>query len=471
MTPSQTSQQARNEWIKMMIRKEQVLHIVMATLKRILLVLYVILPVSILLFAREPEITSTVSNHSQLSLVCVVGMILVAYKVGWKGFLLCLAVCLSLLIHAMDDTSLLWEPSPSLTITNNLNDKVAVITGANSGIGRATCLQMARLGAHVIVTCRSLERCQEVVKQANTVGKENGGRATAAVLDLSSLESAYNLSKQLSLQYPRIHYLFNNAGSTPIYTLTKEGLEDGFGGMHLAHMALTLGLLPSLRNAGTAQDPSRIIMTSSEASITSALGILRDEPFHSSFFLEENGQGDLRGEVTRGGGDGKGSTIISSHVAYGRAKLCNNLFAFELNRKFRKLHWPVVINTLHTGSVATTSAAKALGDVVFAFRIPGLPYIVRNVYVPLLWRSPDAGARILLYAALSNDTAVVRGGQYIDALCRPLLDDENPVDSKIVQEKMKALKRADEKWSERLWEVSLRLIQESPAKNVVEMAP
>jgi protochlorophyllide reductase len=420
----------------------------LAIAKRILLVLYVILPLSILLFAHEPEITSTIGENTILVILNVLLMVVAAWKWGYRGFIPCLAVGLGALVYAMD--ARLWQPPP-------------VITGANSGLGKATALSLARLGSHVIVTCRSLDKCQQTVQDVNAAGAASGGHATAAMLNLTSLESIDKLVTELSETYPKINYLFNNAGSTPIFNLTEQGLEDGFGGMHLAHMALTLGLLPSLRAAGTRQNPARVIMTSSEASITVALGFLGDDAFPPSF-LEGNGEGDLRGEVTRGDGTG-----MSSHAAYGRAKLCNNLFAFELNRRLRRLDWPVVVNTLHTGSVATKTAAAALSDL---FRgIPGLPFLVSNVYVPLLWRTRQAGSSTLLYAALSNDASLLKGGQYVDAFCRPLLDEKHPINSKIVQEKVKALRRADERWALRLWGVSLHLLSDSPANGVVANAP
>jgi len=431
---------------------------ILVVVKRILLILYVILPLSILLFAREPELTSTLSEYSTHAVIGVLVILCSTWKYGWQGFVPCVAVCLGVLIYAMD--MMLWKPQPDM----NLRDTVAVITGANSGLGKAMALAMAQMGAHVVVTCRSLSRCQETVSEITAAGMKSGGSATAAVLNLSSLESSYALAMRLTAEYPRIKYLFNNAGSTPINNLTQEGLEDGFGGMHLAHMALTLGLLPSLREAGTNTNPSRIIMTSSEASITSALGILGHDAFPPEFMFG-NGEGDLRGEVTRGDGNG-----MTSHAAYGRAKLCNNLFAFELNRKMQQLDWPVIAHSLHTGSVATKSAAKALGDLFHG--IPGLSWIVSNIYVPLLWRSPDAGASTLLFAALSdNPPCMKRGGQYVDALCRPLLDKDNPMETKIVKEKIKALRKADDKWAARLWNVSVQLLEDSPAHNVVQLAP
>jgi hypothetical protein len=138
------------------------------------------------------------------------------------------------------------------------------------------------------------------------------------------------------------------------------------------------------------------------------LGFWETTPF-LLVFLEGNGEGDLRGEVTRGDGNG-----MSSHAAYGRAKLCNNLFAFELNRRLRRLDWPVIVNTL-------------------LFRgIPGLSFLVSHVYMPLFWRTLQAGLSTLLYTALSNDVSLLKGGQYVDALCRPLLNEKHPINSKIV---------------------------------------
>ena len=116
----------------------------------------------------------------------------------------------------------------------NLEGKVAVITGANRGIGYATAVALAELGAHAVVTCRSMSKCQHVVKHIQS----KGGKATAAVLDLNSLESVNLLSKYLSTEYPTINYFFANAGTTPQYDLTAEGFENAFGSQYLAHMAL-----------------------------------------------------------------------------------------------------------------------------------------------------------------------------------------------------------------------------------------
>jgi hypothetical protein len=138
------------------------------------------------------------------------------WKWGYRGFIPCLAVGLGALVYAMD--ARLWQPPPDF----NLRETVSLVTGANSGLGNATALSLARLGSHVIVTCRSLDKCQQTVQDVNAAGATSGGHATAAVLNLSSLESVDKLVADLSTKYPKIHYLVNNAGSTPILILPNK---------------------------------------------------------------------------------------------------------------------------------------------------------------------------------------------------------------------------------------------------------
>jgi hypothetical protein len=214
-------------------------------------------------------------------------------------------------------------------------------------------------------------------------------------------------------------------------------------------------------------------MISSSAALLAATGMLTlgSEPLSPSFmegnlgsdpfppsFTAGDGEGDLRGEVTRG----DGTTLPSLH-AYSRAKLCNCLFCFEINRCFQRNNWPVIAHAIHTGGVYTQSSATGFGSIFLP--IPGVPYLVSNILVPLLWRTPEVGSRTLLFSALSNDPPLMANGvQYVDALChRPALGDDHP--------KIKALRSADAKWSARLWNVSLHLLTQSPARNVVKMAP
>ena len=196
--------------------------------------------------------------------------------------------------------------------------------------------------------------------------------------------------------------------------------------------------------------------------------------------MHESGEGDLRGEGIRGDG-----TMWNSLSAYGRAKLCNVLFASEINRRLSLRRWPILAHSLHTGAVSTNSASNGVGSI---FRgIPGLSYVAARILAPLLWRSSEEGARVLLFAALSTDPeSMDRGGQYIDAICRPTPSVEASNISTfekhsvrfpgnrtltLYKDRWEALKAANEKWAARLWDVSLLLLENSPAKDVLHFAP
>ena len=122
--------------------------------------------------------------------------------------------------------------------------------------------------------------------------------------------------------------------------------------------------------------------------------------------------------------------------------------------------------------------------------IPGLSWLVSNVYFSILWRSPKGGARILLCAAMATKPKeIVEGGQYLDALCHPLLpaiETDTAIASSVdkitvslgksksltlYKDPIQALQMADARWSTRLWNVSLSFIEQSPAREVLQWAP
>ena len=428
------------------------------------------------------------------------------------------------------DHWLLYDLPRNEVSTTNLSGKVAVVTGGNRGIGYAIAKELVKLGANVIITCRTLEKCQVAVNQiheeviiasSSKDGAAGGaivGSASAAVLNLGDLQSAYDLSQQLVEQYSSttnggsgIHYVICNAGTTPTYPLTQDGLEDGFGGMHLTHMALVLGLLPVMSKSKEVEqervdvdDRRRIVMVSSEMALNSAMGLFGGTTTFPGITVEEFNT-DLRGEKTRGDG-----TIMNSLPAYGRAKLCNVLFAIELNRilKEGRNFSSITVNAIHSGAVSTKTSRDSIKGIFK--NIPGLSYIVSNIYFPLLWRTTHGGARILLCSLLATKPeALVYGGQYLDAMCHPLIplheklkktkktplssppssittsredsmitipswimgkkgdgDDDGTIS--LYKDPIQALIDADTKWSKPLWDVSISLIEQSPASNVVK---
>jgi len=240
---------------------------------------------------------------------------------------------------------------------------------------------------------------------------------------------------------------------------------------------IVLGILPSLERAGSSEDPARVIMVSSEMALMRAMGIFG--PVLQ--FASENGssaedklQGDWRGEITRGDG-----TIGSSLPAYGRAKLAEVLFAFELNRRVAKQ--PIVAHAVHTGAVVTDSSRDAISK-TFSKWMPGLQWLVGRVYFPVMWRSVDGGARSLLCPALSREPYILAGGQYVDSLCRPFLHDIDKDPSRkhevtvpffgewktITFSPVLAFLLADVHFSKKLWNVSVEFIRESKAAAVLD---
>lgn len=143
--------------------------------------------------------------------------------------LLAALIAVSLGIYkGLVDGYLLFDPSSLDGNRTNLTGKIAVITGANRGIGLETARTLASMGAHVIMTCRSLSKCQPLVDDINSDSKI-AGSATAAELDLRSLDSAAMLASELREAYATIDYIFCNAGTTPQWKLTEDGFEDAFG--------------------------------------------------------------------------------------------------------------------------------------------------------------------------------------------------------------------------------------------------
>jgi NAD(P)-dependent dehydrogenase (short-subunit alcohol dehydrogenase family) len=133
--------------------------------------------------------------------------------------------------------------------------KIALITGPSSGIGKATALEMARRGYHVVAAGRSRERVSDVV---STIQKE-GGSAEHLHLDLASLSSCTAAGRTFAESGRVLDVLIDNAGVGAVRGLTDDGFEIHFGVNHLGHFMLNHHLAPSFRSG------SRIVVVSSEA--------------------------------------------------------------------------------------------------------------------------------------------------------------------------------------------------------------
>jgi len=199
--------------------------------------------------------------------------------------------------------------------------RIAIVTGANTGIGYETARMLALRGATVVLACRSLEKAEAA--QARIAAENPPGKVSVEALDLSDLESVAAFAKRFSAAHDRLDLLISNAGvMVPPFSRTKQGFELQFGTNHLGHFALTAHLLPLLeRTAG-----ARIVVVSSSA-----------QDFGRIDFDDLNWQ----------------NRSYSAWKAYSQSKLANMMFALELQRRLAAHGSRVVVTAAHPGWTAT----------------------------------------------------------------------------------------------------------------------
>ncbi len=241
--------------------------------------------------------------------------------------------------------------------------RVAVVTGANSGLGYVTARELARKGARVVLACRSEVRGSEAADRI--VAEVPGAEAEFARLDLGDLASVREFAA--TFPYERLDLLVNNAGVMAMpYGTTVDGFETHFGVNHLGHFALTGLLLPALLDAPAA----RIVTLSSFMHVLANIDI-----------------DDLNSERR-----------YSRWTAYARSKTANLLFTHELTRRLAAAGSGVVAAASHPGYAATnlqTAAPQAEGR----RGTERLMEIGNRVFA----QPAEAGALPSLYAATAPD--------------------------------------------------------------------
>ena len=204
----------------------------------------------------------------------------------------------------------------------DLSGKVIIVTGGNSGLGYESVKAFANKDAEIILACRSAEK-GEKAKQEILKNKPDAN-IVVMPLDLADLASVRDFANKFTANYSKLDILMNNAGiMTPPYFKTKDGFEGQFGTNHLGHFALT-GLLFGLLKK---TPESRIVNTSSAAHKAGKMDF-------SNLMYE----------------DGKGYSRIR---AYGRSKLANLLFTYELQRKLQDIDASIITLAAHPGGAKT----------------------------------------------------------------------------------------------------------------------
>jgi len=244
-----------------------------------------------------------------------------------------------------------------------MSNKICLITGANSGIGKVTARELAKQGMHIIMVCRNQAKGEEARTEILPVAK---GKVDLLTCDLASPDSIVRLARQVYASYSHLDILINNAGlilDKPGYT--AEGFEETFAINHLGTFLLT-NLLLDLVKKGT--EP-QVITVSSDA--------------------HKWGKWDIN-DVAR-------PARFKSLTAYANSKLANILFASELARRFKA--YGITSNSLHPGAVRTNFGADA-GSGLFVW----LFNLARPFFL-----TPEQGAETTIYLATSPEVKKMTG--------------------------------------------------------------
>ena len=260
------------------------------------------------------------------------------------------------------------------TTDGSMAGKTVLVTGASSGIGKATALGLATMGARVAITGRDRHRIEDAAREIRTAG---GGQVDVFIADLSSQAEVRRLAHEAIECLARIDVLVNNVGGYwNTRHVTVDGVERTFAVNHLAPFLLTNLLLNRLK----ASAPARVVTVSSNAQ---ALGRIDFD--------------DLQGDRSYSG----------SH-AYNQSKLANLLFTYELTRRLQATSTAdqavLTANALHPGVVNTSFGAED-------------PASVQRIFIPFLrplMKTPAQGAATSIRLASAPELEQVTGRFFAD---------------------------------------------------------
>lgn len=253
-----------------------------------------------------------------------------------------------------------------------LTDKVALVTGANSGLGKATALGLAKLGATVVMVCRSRER--GAAAKAAIIAASGNSSVDLLLADLSSQQAIRQLAQDFKAKYAHLHLLINNAGGV-FYTrsTSADGLEYSLAFNHLAPFLLTNLLLDTLK----ASAPARIINVTTR-------------PFRTSYLHFDDLQFEKR--------------AYNGMQAYSETKLGNILFTYELARRLEGTG--VMVNCVHPGVFKSNFGQNTTGQpLMFRLMMP--------LFRPFMAEADRAAERVL-YLATSPEVEGISGKYFAD---------------------------------------------------------
>jgi len=251
-----------------------------------------------------------------------------------------------------------------------MNNKVCMVTGANAGIGKATALGLARLGATVVMVCRHASRGEAAVAEVKAA--TGNPHVDLLLADLSSQAAVRQLAADFKARYGQLHALVNNAGIAPIKrSVTVDGVEAVLAVNYLAPFLLTNLLLDVLK----ASAPARVVNVAGD--------FHRKATINFTNLMSEKDYDGVR--------------------ANNQAKLALILFTYELARRLEGTG--VTVNCLHPGAVATDAPLKD----------PDLSPLAGFMYrlVRAFFLSPEKGAETSVYLASSPEVEGITGKYFV----------------------------------------------------------
>ncbi len=274
--------------------------------------------------------------------------------------------------------------------------KIALVTGASSGMGRETALALSKKGIFVVMLCRNLKRgkaAMEYIKE-----KAHCVNVDLMLCDLGDISDIYRFCEDFKKKYTHLDILINNAGVLNFNRQeTKDGLEMHFGVCHIGHFLLTNLLLDGM------SENARIVMVSSVAHKVGKV--------HFDDLGLKNG--------------------YSVAKAYSQAKLCNLLFSKELTKRLENTN--ITINCVHPGAVITNIGARRREGMT---NINWIRKTAGAILAPFV-KTPEKGAATAIYVATSKECENMKGMYFANCkLAKP------------------SVKTKDEKLAQKLWMVS-----------------
>lgn len=281
-----------------------------------------------------------------------------------------------------------------------LAGRTVLITGATSGIGLATALGLARMGAHLAITGRDRVRTEDAAREIRAAGD---GQVDLFIADLSSQLEVRRLAEQVLHSFSQIDVLINNvAGYWDTRHVTVDGLERTFALNHLAPFLLTNLLLDMLKQSA----PARVVTVSSNAHVSGRIDF-----------------SDVQGERS-----------YSGARAYSQSKLANVMFSYELAMRLKDTS--VTANALHPGVVSTSFGADD-------------PPRIQKLLVPVLrpfMKSPARGAATSIHLASTPELVQLTGRYFANS-----------------KRKKSSERSHDQAAAARLWQVSAEMVGLSTA--------